>query len=75
VTELAAGHDRQAVDLIERALRLDPTRTDVIAMLALAYLFLWEGEGKGSVGNEGSVLWEVLPEVAEVLFKERKAGP
>lgn len=68
VAALAAGRDRPAVDLIERALRLDPTRADVIAMLALAYLVLWEQEKKVPRGNKESVLWEEQPELANFLF-------
>jgi tetratricopeptide (TPR) repeat protein len=38
VAEMAAGRDGQAVDFLERALRLDPSPNDVTALLALAYL-------------------------------------
>lgn len=69
VAEMAHGRDALAVDLIERALRLDPSRSDVIAMLALAYLLLWEDKGRPPAGNRESVLWEELPEVAELLFR------
>lgn len=68
VAEMAAGRDGLAVGLLERAQRLDPTRTDVIAMLALAYLLLWESGGRPPGGNKESVLWEEMPEVAELLF-------
>jgi tetratricopeptide (TPR) repeat protein len=68
LAEVAAGRDGRAVDLLERALRLDPTRTDVMAMLALSYLLLWESEGRPAAGNKGSVLWEEIPEVAKLLF-------
>lgn len=38
VAEMAPGRDGQAVDFLERALRLDPSRNDVTALPALAYL-------------------------------------
>ena len=38
VAEMAAGRDVKAVDFLERALQLDPSRNDVTALLALAYL-------------------------------------
>ena len=74
VAEMAAGRDGQAVDFLVRALRLDPSCKDAVTMLALAYLLSRESEGKVSAGNEGSVLWEIAPGLAEVLFKEGEAG-
>jgi tetratricopeptide (TPR) repeat protein len=74
VAEMAAGRDTQAVDFLERALRLDPSNSYPVTMLALAYLLYWESEGKAPTVNEGSVLWEVAPGLAEVLFKEVEAG-
>ena len=61
------------MELIERALRLDHTNNVAYALLALAYLLSWEGEGKPTTGNEGSVLWEEIPELAEALFEVRGA--
>jgi tetratricopeptide (TPR) repeat protein len=72
--EMAAGRSGHAVELIERALRLDHTSNDAIAMLSLAYLLTREGGGKALEGNVGSVLWEVLPKLAEMLFKEERVG-
>jgi tetratricopeptide (TPR) repeat protein len=72
--EMAAGRDVQAVDFLERALRLDPSNSYPVTMLALAYVLCWESEGKTPTVNEGSVLWEVATELAEVLFKGVEAG-
>jgi len=74
VAEMAAGRDAQAVDFLERALRLDPSGSYPVTMLALAYLLSWESEGEGPTVNEESVLWEAAPELAGVLFKEGEAG-
>jgi tetratricopeptide (TPR) repeat protein len=73
VAEMAAGRDVQAVDFLERALRLDPSNSYPVTMLALAYLLSWESERRGPTVNEGSVLWEVATELAKVLFKEVEA--
>ncbi len=72
--EMAAGRYGHAVELVERALRLDHTSNDAIAMLSLAYLLSREGGEKTSAGNVESVLWEVIPKLAEMLFKEEGAG-
>lgn len=72
--EMAAGRYGHAVELIERALRLDHTSNDAIAMLSLAYLLAREGGEKAPVGNVESVLWEVLPKLAGMLFKEEGVG-
>jgi tetratricopeptide (TPR) repeat protein len=74
VSEMAAGHDLQAVDFLERALRLDPSNSYPVTMLALAYVLSWKSEGKTPTVNEGSVLWEVATELANVLFKEEAGG-
>lgn len=72
--EMAARRYGHAVELIERALRLDNTSNDAIAMLSLAYLLSQEGDEKAPAGNAESVLWEILPELAEMLFKEEVGG-
>jgi len=72
--EMAAGRYGHAVELIERALRLDHTSNFVIAMLSLAYLLAREEGTKASAGGVESVLWEVLPELAEMLFKGGGVG-
>lgn len=73
VTEMAAGRNTQAVDFLERALRLDPSGSYPVTMLALAYLLSWESERRGPTVNEGSVLLEVAPGLAKVLFKGSEA--
>lgn len=72
--EMAVERDRHAIELLERAVRLDHTSNFAIAILSLAYLLSWEGGEKASTKNEESVLWEVLPEFAEMLFKEEGGG-
>lgn len=69
VGEIATGRYGHAVELIERALRLDHASNTAYALLALAYLLSWEGGGKPMTRNVASVLWEEIPELAEVLFK------
>jgi tetratricopeptide (TPR) repeat protein len=72
--EIAVGRYGHAVELLERALRLDHVSNTAYALLSLAYLLSWEGEGKPTTGNVGSVLWEEIPELAGVLFKARGEG-
>jgi tetratricopeptide (TPR) repeat protein len=72
--EIAAVRCGHAVELIERALRLDHAGNTAYALLALAYLLSWEGGGEPTTANEGSVLWEAAPELAGVLFKKVEAG-
>lgn len=67
--EVGARRDKEAVAALEDALRLDDMNQYAIALLSLAYLLSGEGGAAGLRGVEGSVLWEVGPELAELLFR------
>lgn len=58
--------EAEAVDALERAVRLDPVSTDNISMLALAYLLLPEAEREAR--GSSSALWESSPWVARLFF-------
>lgn len=72
----AGGKDGEAVQALERALRLDEVFLYAASLLALAHLLTWEGGGTVSpTEGEGSVLWEVEPALARLLFKGREGNP
>jgi tetratricopeptide (TPR) repeat protein len=58
--------EAEAVDALERAVRLDPASTDNMSMLAFAYLLLPEEECEARGGS--SVLWEASPWLARLFF-------
>ena len=66
--QIGVGHDEKAVAALEAALKLDKTNPSAVAFLTLAYLLSVEGGGSWPA-DEGSVLWEVEPELAGLLFK------
>lgn len=69
---VGAGRDTEAVAALEAALRLDETHLYAAALLSLAYLLNREGVGITLPKVGRSVLWEVEPGLAELLFEERE---
>ena len=67
--QIGVGRDEKAVAALEAALKLDETNLSAVALLTLAYLLIVEGDGIRPAEIEGSVLWEVEPELAGLLFK------
>jgi len=63
---IGAGRDAEAVEALERAVRLDPVSRPYAALLAFAYVLnrqqrvLWASR---------SVLWEVSPGLARIIFR------
>ena len=72
---IGAGRDDEAIAALEAVLRLDATYPYAAALLSLAYLLVREGGGMAMTGLEGSVLWEVEPALAELLFREWESTP
>ncbi len=66
---IGAGRDDEAVAALEAVLRLDETYLYAITLLSLAYLLIRERGGTVPTEVEGSILWEVEPALAELLFK------
>lgn len=66
---IGAGRDDEAVAALEAVLRLDETYLYAITLLSLAYLLIREHGGAVPKEGEGSILWEVEPAWAELLFK------
>jgi tetratricopeptide (TPR) repeat protein len=67
---VGAGRDVTAVDALEGALRLDPTSTFAVAMLAFTCLMMTaQGEVGGAMSKAEEVLREVAPGLAELLFR------
>lgn len=58
--------DTEAVDALERAVRLDSASADGTSMLAFAYLLLAEDQRAGWAGE--SVLWVTSPWLARFFF-------
>lgn len=54
---------------LEAVLRLDETYLYAITLLSLAYLLIREHGGTVTTEGEGSILWEVEPALAELLFR------
>jgi hypothetical protein len=70
------GRDREAVQALERALRLDEVFLYAASLLALTHLLIREGGGTVPLTeDEGSVLWEVEPALARLLFQKREDMP
>lgn len=67
---VARGSDKEAIVELEGLLRDDPDDLHPISLLALAYLLLTSGGGSlGTADGRGSVLWEVEPGLARLLFR------
>ncbi|HEY0100345.1 MAG TPA: tetratricopeptide repeat protein [Pyrinomonadaceae bacterium] len=63
---IGAGQDAEAVEALERAVRLDPVSRPYAALLAFAYVL---NRQQRVVWASRSVLWEVSPGLARVVFK------
>lgn len=69
--QIAEGQDAAVVATLEAALRIDATHKYAVALLALAYVLLEQGAGITSAEAEGSVLSEMEPALAGLLFDRR----
>lgn len=69
---IGAGRDVEAVEALERSLRLDPVSPHTTSLLALTYLLLGGHAEKWVVGAVESVLWEVSPWLARLLFRHKR---
>lgn len=72
---IGAGRDDEAVAALEAVLRLDETYLYASTLLSLAYLLIRRHGGMMTTEGEGSILWEVEPTLAELLFKGRERTP
>jgi tetratricopeptide (TPR) repeat protein len=63
---ISAGHDAEAVEALERAVRLDPVSRPYAALLTFVYVL---NRQQRSLWASRSVLWEVSPGLAHVVFK------
>jgi Tfp pilus assembly protein PilF len=64
---IGAGRDAQAVDALEKSLKLDPVSPHATSLLVFAYLLL-ESSQRVAWGAR-SVLWEVSPWLARLIFR------
>ena len=63
---IGAGRDAEAVEALERAVRLDPVSRPYAALLAFVYVL---NRQQRVAWASRSVLWEVSPGLARVIFK------
>jgi tetratricopeptide (TPR) repeat protein len=63
---IGAGRDAEAVEALERAMRLDPVSRPYAALLTFAYVL---NRQQRALWASRSVLWEVSPGLARVVFK------
>jgi Tfp pilus assembly protein PilF len=63
---ISARRDAEAVEALERAVRLDPVSRPYAALLAFVYVL---NRQQRAVWASRSVLWEVSPGLARVIFK------
>lgn len=63
---IGAGRDAEAVEVLERAVRLDPVSRPYTALLAFVYVL---NRRERATWASRSVLWEVSPGLARVVFK------
>jgi len=63
---IEAGRDAEAAEALEKAVRLDPVSRPYAALLAFAYVL---NRRERVAWASRSVLWEVSPELARVIFK------
>lgn len=66
--QIAAGKDEEAIEALERSLRIDPEFPLAISLLSLAYLLLRESAGLPSIEAQGSVLFEIDAGLASLVF-------
>lgn len=72
---IGARRDDEAVAALEAVLRLDETYLYAITLLSLAYLLIRKRGGTAPAEGEGSILWEVEPALAWLLFKGWEKTP
>ncbi len=63
---IGAGRDAEAVEALERVVRLDPVSRPYAALLTFAYVL---NRQQRAMWASRSVLWEVSPGLARVIFK------
>jgi tetratricopeptide (TPR) repeat protein len=66
---LTQDHDDEAREALEKSLRIDPTFPLTVALLSLTYILLGECFENTSPRARSSLLWEVEPMLANLLFK------
>ena len=67
---VAEGRDAEAIEELEQLLREDPEDIHPMSLLTLAYLLLMSGgEALGTAAGQTSVLWEIEPALARLLFR------
>lgn len=66
--QIASGHDEEALETLERSLRIDPEFPLAISLLSLAYLLLRESGIDTSIDADASVLFEIDITLGMLIF-------
>jgi len=66
--QIAAGRDEEAIDALERSLRIDPEFPLAISLLSLVYLLLRKKRREFPVDPKASVLFEIDAALAKLIF-------
>jgi tetratricopeptide (TPR) repeat protein len=66
--QIAAGKDKEAIEVLERSLRIDPEFPLSISLLSLAYLLLQTTRRTFPVDVKESVLFEIDASLANLIF-------
>lgn len=69
MNHLMQERDEEAKEALERSLRIDLSFPLTVALLALTYILLEECIGENASQGGDSILWEVEPVLAHLLFK------
>jgi tetratricopeptide (TPR) repeat protein len=70
--QIAAGTDKEAIETLERSLRIDPEFPLAISLLSLAYLLLRTTRGAFPVEVKASVLFEIDAALARLIFNSSR---
>jgi tetratricopeptide (TPR) repeat protein len=68
--QVAAERDEEAIDALERSLRIDPEFPLAISLLTIAYLLLRKRCGIVPIDAQASVLFEIDARLAKLIFKD-----
>lgn len=66
--QIAAGCDEEAIEALERSLKIDPEFPLAISLLSLAYLLLRKSRRAFPVDAKASVLFEIDATLAKLIF-------
>jgi tetratricopeptide (TPR) repeat protein len=66
--QIAAGKDKEAIETLERSLRIDPEFPLAVSLLTLAYLLFQKSRSTVQIDAQASVLFDVDAALARLIF-------